>query len=56
MAKTGTKYIVIRNSIPTSEFEFSSFQEAETELKRWKKIIQRWPDGSKLEIVAKHGD
>lgn len=53
MPKEGDKYIVVRNSIPTSEFEFDSIKEAEIELNRWKNIIKRWPDGSKLAIIPK---
>ena len=46
------KFVVIRNGIRVSEEEYSSKEEAQDEYHHWKKVIERFPDGSKLEIVT----
>jgi len=44
------KYIVLRNGIRVSDMEYSTKEEANDEFEHWRKIINRYPDGSKLEI------
>ena len=50
-----TKYAVIRNGMRVSDFEYTSRDEAKSEYDHWHKVITRWPDGSKLEIVEVKG-
>ena len=45
-----SKYTVLRNGIRVSDVEHESYQDAQVEYNEWKKILERWPDGSKLEI------
>jgi hypothetical protein len=44
------KYIVLRNGIRVSDMEYPTKEEANDEFEHWRKIINRYPDGSKLEI------
>ena len=46
-----SKFVVIRNGLRVSDLEYINKDEAKVEYDHWKKIITRWPDGSKLEIV-----
>lgn len=46
-----TKYVVIRNGLRVSDLEYANREEAKIEYDHWKTIINRWPDGSKLEIL-----
>ncbi len=50
-----TKYAVIRNGMRVSELDYLSKDEAKSEYDHWNKVITRWPDGSKLEIVEVKG-
>lgn len=50
-----TKYVVIRNGLRVSDLEYSSKDDAKSEYDHWNKVITRWPDGSKLEIVEMKG-
>ncbi len=49
------KYAVIRNGMRVSDLEYTSKDEAKSEYDHWHKVITRWPDGSKLEIVEVKG-
>lgn len=49
------KYAVIRNGTRVSDLEYTSKDEAKSEYDHWHKVITRWPDGSKLEIVEVKG-
>lgn len=44
-------YVVIRNGLRVSDSEFESREAAKSEYDHWNRIVTRWPDGSKLEIV-----
>jgi hypothetical protein len=46
------KYVVKRNGLRVSESIYESEEDAKTEYNHWEKIIKKWPDGSKLEIVT----
>ena len=50
-----SKYAVIRNGMRVSDSEYLSRDEAKSEYDHWNKVITRWPDGSKLEIVEVKG-
>lgn len=50
-----SRYVVIRNDVRVSDLEYSTKEEAKSEYDHWNKIIKRWPDGSKLEIVELKG-
>ena len=50
-----SKYAVIRNGMRVSELDYLSKDEAKSEYDHWNKVITRWPDGSKLEIVEVKG-
>ncbi len=43
------KYVVMRDDRKISEEELT-LEEATKELERWKIILKRWPDGSKVRI------
>lgn len=45
------RYVVMRNGARVSDEEYSSKDAAKSEYEHWNRIISRWPDGSKLEIV-----
>jgi hypothetical protein len=44
-----TKYVVMRDDKKITDDELS-LEEATKELERWKKILKRWPDGTKVRI------
>ena len=50
-----SKYIVVRNGMRVSDLEYTNREEAKSEYDHWNKVITRWPDGSKLEIVEVKG-
>ena len=50
-----SKYAVIRNGMRVSDSDYLSRDEAKSEYDHWNKVITRWPDGSKLEIVEVKG-
>lgn len=43
------KYIIMRDDRKISDEELT-FEEATEELNRWKKILKRWPDGTKVRM------
>jgi hypothetical protein len=47
------RYVVTRNGFRVSENDYASISEATEEFNRQKKILEKWPDRSKLEIVEK---
>jgi len=49
------KYVVVRNGTRVSDSEYPTKDEAKSEYDHWNKVITRWPDGSKLEIVEVKG-
>ena len=49
------KYVVIRNGARVSDSEYPTMEDAKSEYEHWNRIITRWPDGSKLEIVEMKG-
>lgn len=49
------KYVVIRNGARVSDSEYLTKEDAKSEYEHWNRIITRWPDGSKLEIVEVKG-
>jgi len=48
------KYIVVRSGIRVSDMEYDTPADASEELKHWKSVVNRWPDGSKVEVVEKN--
>ena len=48
-ALDNTKYVVMRDDKKISDEELT-LKEATEELKRWKKILKRWPDGTTVRI------
>ena len=48
---TSDRYVVMRNGTRVSDVEYSTKSDAKTEYDFWSRIVNRWPDGSKLEIV-----
>lgn len=49
------KYVVIRNGSRVSDSEYPTREDAKSEYEHWNRIVTRWPDGSKLEIVELKG-
>jgi len=49
------KYVVLRNGTRVSDSEYNNKDDARSEYDHWNKVITRWPDGSKLEIVEVKG-
>jgi hypothetical protein len=47
------KYIVTRSGVKVSDNEYSSKEQASEEYGFWNRVITRYPDGTKLEIVEK---
>jgi len=45
------RFVVLRNGARVSDEEYSVKEAAQPEYEHWNKVITRWPDGSKLEIV-----
>jgi hypothetical protein len=45
------RYVVTRSGLRVSEQEYQSKEEAQVEFEHWKRIVNRWPDGSKIEIA-----
>lgn len=48
---TTDRFVVMRNGARVSDEEYPSKESAKSEYDYWNRIITRWPDGSKLEIV-----
>jgi hypothetical protein len=51
-----SRYAVIRNGSRVSDVDYTSKEDAKSEYDHWNRIINRWPDGSKLEIVEVKGN
>ena len=49
------KYVILRDGRRVSDLEYVSEVEAKTEYEHWSSILNRWPDGSKIEIVEVKG-
>lgn len=49
--KSSGKYVVIRNGHRVSDAEYTTKNEAINEYEHWMRVISRWPDNSKIEIV-----
>ena len=49
------KYVILRDGRRVSDLEYGSKVEAKTEYEHWSSILNRWPDGSKIEIVEVKG-
>ena len=47
------KYVIVRSGVRVSDSEYESPVEAAEEFSHWKKILQKWPDGTTVEIVEK---
>jgi hypothetical protein len=47
------KYVVVRSGLRVSDMEYDTPADASEELKHWKSIIWRWPDGSVVDVVEK---
>ena len=45
------RYVVMRNGSRVSDEEYASKEAAQPEYDYWNRIVTRWPDGSKLEII-----
>jgi hypothetical protein len=48
--KANKLYIVTRDGHRVSEHEYNTKQDANHEFNFWKKVVTKWPDGSKLKI------
>jgi hypothetical protein len=44
------KFVVTRSGIRVSDIEYETVAEAANEVSFWKKIISRWPDGTKINV------
>lgn len=44
------KYVVTRSGLRVSDVEYENKERAQSEFDHWKKIVSRWPDGSKIQI------
>lgn len=44
------KFVVIRSGIRVSEREYDNVNDATEEVDHWKKILTKWPDGSKITV------
>jgi hypothetical protein len=53
MSEKGKKYIVIRGGVRVSDVEYDSKADADQEALYWKGVINRWPDGTSVDIVEK---
>lgn len=45
------RFVVLRNGARVSDEDYSSKEAAQPEYDYWNRIVTRWPDGSKLEII-----
>ena len=44
------RYVVTRSGVRVSDREYTNLADAEPEVTHWKKIVKRWPDGSKISV------
>lgn len=47
------KYVVVRSGLRVSDQEYDAPNDAKPEVEHWNKILQRWPDGTHIEVVEK---
>jgi len=45
------RFVVLRNGARVSDEDYPSKDAAQQEYDYWNRIVTKWPDGSKLEIV-----
>ena len=45
------RYAVFRNGARVSDDEYTSRADAQAEYDHWVRVITRWPDNSKMEVV-----
>lgn len=45
------RFVVLRNGVRVSDEEFTDKDSAQKECSYWQRVVDRWPDGSKIEIV-----
>ena len=50
VAASKKKYVVTRSGVRVSEQDYDSIESASDEVEHWKKIISRWPDGTKIVV------
>ena len=44
------KYVVIRSGIRVSEREYDNVNDATQEVEHWQRILNTWPDGTKITV------
>lgn len=44
------KYVVIRSGVRVSDREYDNVNDATEEVEHWQRILQNWPDGSKITV------
>jgi len=44
------KYVVTRNGIRVSDMEYEQVKDANEEVTHWLNIVNRWPDGSTIQV------
>jgi hypothetical protein len=44
------KYVVIRSGIRVSEREYDNVVDATEEVEHWQRILNQWPDGTKVTV------
>lgn len=47
------KYVVVRSGVRVSDQEYDTPVEAQSEAEYWQSIVNRWPDGTVVEVVEK---
>lgn len=44
------KYVVIRSGIRVSDREYDNVNDATEEVEHWQRILNKWPDGTKITV------
>lgn len=44
------KYVVIRSGIRVSDLEYDNVDDATQEVEHWQRILNTWPDGTKITV------
>lgn len=44
------KYVVIRSGIRVSDREYDNVNDATEEVEHWQRILNTWPDGTKITV------
>ena len=52
-SKKNETYVVVRDNFRVSDKEYLNTADAENELSFWQRVVKRWPDGTKVELVKK---